>query len=41
MPNADAREVKHSTTDGIETIDVTFTGTNPTAGNGALRMHIF
>tara|TARA_R110000751_G_scaffold265397_1_gene364463 strand:- start:3642 stop:4838 length:1197 start_codon:yes stop_codon:yes gene_type:complete len=41
MPNADPRDVKHSTTDGIETMDVVFHGTNPTAGNGGLRIHIF
>jgi hypothetical protein len=41
MPNADPRDVKHSTTDGIETMDVVFHGTNPAAGNGGLRIHIF
>tara|TARA_Y100000361_G_C11159934_1_gene346602 strand:- start:2173 stop:3372 length:1200 start_codon:yes stop_codon:yes gene_type:complete len=41
MPNADPREVKHSTTDGIETIDVTFHATIPSAGDGSLRIHLF
>lgn len=41
MPNADAREVKHTVTDGIETIDCVFHATRPTAGNGSLRVHMF
>jgi hypothetical protein len=41
MPNADAREVKHTVTDGIETIDCTFHATRPTAGSGSMRIHMF
>ena len=41
MPAADARDVVHSVTDGIETIDCVFHGTRPAAGNGALRIHMF
>ena len=41
MPNADAREVKHSVTDGIETIDCVFHATRPTSGAGSMRIHMF
>ncbi len=41
MPAADAREVVHSVTDGIETIDCVFHGTRPATGNGGMRVHMF
>jgi len=41
MPAGAPRNAKRSITNGLETIDVEFVGSRPSAGDGALRIHLF